>query len=174
MANPQTGFDHPLVHVNRVRRTEPFCPCHDDPWALCPDWERWGVTPEERTKAEALAAETPRKLLQGVCPDCGDLLATPEADGSRGCPSCPGCGSWFTIPAAVHLVVGPLEYIGLQAQGLIVCGQGAPMRQRTRDAVEATCPDCSTPDLAEAAEQRASAAYQRRLAVYRGRGAISV
>lgn len=51
----RTGFVHPLVHVNYVDRREPFCPCHDDPWALCPSWESWDVTAGER--AAALARE---------------------------------------------------------------------------------------------------------------------
>jgi chromosome segregation ATPase len=51
-----SGYEHPLVHVNRVDRSEPFCPCHDDPWALCPKWEQWGVTPGEKAEAERRAA----------------------------------------------------------------------------------------------------------------------
>jgi hypothetical protein len=51
----KSGYEHPLVHVNRVDRSEPFCPCHNDPWALCPKWEQWGVTPEQRAEAERKA-----------------------------------------------------------------------------------------------------------------------
>ena len=76
-----------LVHVNRVDRSEPFCPCHDDPWGLCPKWESWGVTPEERVEAQRLAAETEERWRRqraerdattepGGCAVCG----TPERE----------------------------------------------------------------------------------------------
>jgi hypothetical protein len=52
-----------LVHVNRVDRSEPFCPCHDDPWGLCPKWESWGVTAEERAEAQRFAAEAEERLF---------------------------------------------------------------------------------------------------------------
>jgi hypothetical protein len=55
---PTTGFIHPLIHVNRSNpATDPFCGCHDDPWALCPRWQDWGVTPEEHAAAEERARQ---------------------------------------------------------------------------------------------------------------------
>lgn len=52
-----SSFIHPLVHVNRSdRSTDPFCSCHDDPWALCPRWQEWGVTAQERAEAQERAA----------------------------------------------------------------------------------------------------------------------
>ena len=72
----------------------------------------------------------------------------------------------------IHLIVGPREYVGLQAQGVTACdvdGRLAiPMRQRTRDPGKATCPACATPGIAEAAEARAVADYRSRLAEQTG------
>jgi hypothetical protein len=60
-SDARTGFIHPLIHVNRVDRArERFCPCHDDPWGLCPKWETWGVTDAERAEALRRAEEVAR------------------------------------------------------------------------------------------------------------------
>lgn len=68
----------------------------------------------------------------------------------------------------VHLIVGPREYIGLQAQGRLVCGEAdVPMYQRTRDPANVTCPCCGVEAIAVAADQAAHAAYQARLERYR-------
>ena len=79
------------------------------------------------------------------------------------------------IPAETHLVVGPTAYIGLQAQGRIVCDAAqVPIRQRTRDAVKVTCPICSIPELAAAAAEAATAAYRDRLRRERARRLYAV
>lgn len=100
-----TGFVHPLVHVNRTDRTnDPFCSCHDDPWALCPRWQEWGVTAEEHAEAERKAEEAHAYFradkarqslaaeLYGADPDCDHVIVDGDNYSGVKCSKCPG---WY-------------------------------------------------------------------------------